>query len=156
MAKFSFNGIDELEISLEQLARLTDEDKWSILEAGANVLKAAQESKLLTLFRQHTGVLAASLKISRKNGDSGVVARIAPAGQHPGSSTGKRMKNTAKGRRSSGSYDGSNAEIAYILEYGSPRIAPRHWMETANEEADEERAAAMEAAWDELLKSKGL
>ena len=126
MAKFSFNGIDDLSISLEQLARLSDDEKWSILDAGAQVLKTAQESKLLTLFKQHTGVLAASLKITRKTGSDGIVASIAPAGQHPRSTTGKRMKKDKSGkRRSSGSYTGSNAEILYILENGSPRIPAR-------------------------------
>ena len=50
----------------------------------------------------------------------------------------------------------SNAEVAYVLEYGTPRMAARHWMETANEEASDEVVAAEAAVWDDYLKSMNL
>jgi hypothetical protein len=59
-------------------------------------------------------------------------------------------------RRPNGNYSGTNAEIGYILEYGSPRIAATHWMETTNEEAADEVIAVEESAWNDLITKKGL
>ena len=152
MAKFSFNGMDEISASLEQIANLTDEDKMSVILRGARLLLERQREKIASVFKQRTGALAKSLTIQERSDDDGVFAYIFPKGKHPGSSTGKRMK---KGR-SSGKYSGSNAEVAYILEYGSPRIAATHWLENANEEYADELTETMQSAWNDLLTEKGL
>lgn len=152
MAKFSFNGMDEISASFEQIAKLTDEDKMSVILRGAQLLLQRQQEKITSVFKQWTGALAKSLTIQERSDDDGVFAYIFPKGKHPGSSTGKRMK---KGR-SSGKYSGSNAEVAYILECGSPRIAATHWLENANEESADELADTMQSAWDDLLTEKGL
>lgn len=152
MAKFSFNGMDEISASFDQIANLTDEDKMSVILRGAQMLLQRQQEKITSVFKQWTGALAKSLTIQERSDDDGVFAYIFPKGKHPGSSTGKRMK---KGR-SSGKYSGSNAEVAYILEYGSPRIAATHWLENANEESADELADTMQSAWDDLLTEKGL
>ncbi len=152
MAQFSFNGLDEISASFEQLAKLSDEEKLSILRPAAKLLLERQREKIATLFRQVTGALAKSLTIDEHVDDDGVSASISPKGKHPGSSTGKRKGK----RRSNGKYSGTNAEIAYILEYGSPRIAATHWMENANEEAEGDVIAAQQSAWNDLLERKGL
>lgn len=152
MANFSFNGMDEISASFDQIANLTDEDKMSVILRGAQMLLQRQQEKITSVFKQWTGALAKSLTIQERSDDDGVFAYIFPKGKHPGSSTGKRMK---KGR-SSGKYSGSNAEVAYILEYGSPRIAATHWLENANEESADELADTMQSAWDDLLTEKGL
>ena len=152
MAKFSFNGMDEISASFEQIAKLSDEDKLSVIRPAAQLLLERQRDKLISLFRQVTGVLAKSLSIDERVDDDGVSAYISPKGKHPGSSTGKRKGK----RRSNGKYSGTNAEIAYILEYGSPRISATHWLENANEEAEEDVIAAQQAAWNALLDKKGL
>lgn len=152
MAKFSFNGMDEISASFEQLSRLTDDDKMSVIMPAAKLLLQRQRDKILSLFTQRTGDLADSLTIEEKSDDDGVFAYIFPKGKHRGSSTGKRKGK----RRSNGEYSGTNAEVAYILEYGSPRISATHWLENANEEAEEEVISAQQAAWDELITKKGL
>lgn len=152
MAKFSFNGLDEISASLEQLSKLTDDDKVSILMPSAQLLLQRQKEKIAKLFKRRTGDLEASLSISQQNSDLGPSLFIAPEGKHRGSSTGKRKGK----RRSNGKYSGTNAEVAYILEYGSPRIAATHWMENANEEAADEVAASQQDAWNELVTKKGL
>lgn len=152
MAKFSFNGLDELSASLEQLAQLSDDEKFSILMPSAQLLLQRQKEKIAQLFKRRTGDLEASLSISQQNSDLGPSLYIAPTGKHRGSSTGKRKGK----RRSNGKYSGTNAEVAYILEYGSPRIAATHWLENANEEAEAEVMEAQQAAWDELVTKKGL
>lgn len=152
MGKFSFNGVDELSASFEQLSQLTDEDKMSIIMPAAELLVERQRQMIERLFKQRTGDLAKSLSIQKKTGEDGAYAHIYLKGKHRGSSTGKRKGK----RRSNGSYSGTNAEVGYILEYGSPRITARHWMETANEEAEDEVVAAEQAAWDDLMTQKGL
>ena len=152
MAKFSFNGMDEISASFEQLANITDEDKMTIIRPAAEHLLQRQKEMLRTLFRRRTGALEESLTIEERSGEDGAYAHIYPKGKHPGSSTGKRRGK----RRSNGRYSGSNAEIGYILEYGSPRIAASHWMENANEEAESEIIALQQEAWNDLLTKKGL
>ena len=152
MAKFSFNGMDESSASFEQIAKLTDEDKMSVILRGAQLLLQRQQEKITSVFKQWTGALAKSLTIQERSDDGGVFAYIFPKGKHPGSSTGRRKK---KGH-SAGKYSGSNAEVAYILEYGSPRIAATHWLENANEESADELTETMQSAWNDLLTEKGL
>lgn len=152
MAKFSFNGMDEISASFEQLANLTDEDRLSVIMPAARLLVQRQKEKILSLFHQWTGALAESLTIEERSGDSGAYAYIRLKGKHPGSSTGKRRGK----RRSNGKYSGTNEEIGYILNYGSPRISATHWLENANEEAEEEVIAAQQEAWSDLVTKKGL
>ena len=152
MAKFSFNGMDEISASFDQLANITDEDKMSVIMPAANLLADRYREKIKALFNTISGALAGSVSIEEKSDDSGMFARIYLKGKHPGSGTGKRRGK----RRSNGRYSGTNAEVGYILEYGSPRIAATHWMENANEEAADDVVATQQAAWDEMLERKGL
>lgn len=152
MAKFTINGMDEISASFEQLANITDEDKSSVLMAGAEVLQERQTQKIIDMFRQRTGDLAKSISVQLKGSGEDFHAYIFPKGKHRGSSLGRRMK---KGR-SSGKYSGTNAEIAYILNYGSPRINATHWLDIANEEAEPEVIAAEQDAWNSMLEQKGL
>lgn len=153
MAKFSFNGIDEISASFEQMENLTDEEKLSILRPAGDLLREKFIEKISSLFTQHTGDLVGSITIQKRTGDDGAYLHITPTGKHRGSGTGKRKR---KNGRSNGSYSGTNAEVAYILEYGSPRIAARHWMEETCEEQADNVAEAQQQAWDELLTKKGL
>lgn len=156
MASFKFDGIDT--ISFESAAQMSDEDKLAVIMPAAELLKARHSEAIQQTFSQRTGVLAGSIDISVRTGESGSSAFVAPTGKHPGSSTGKRMKKIkgSKKRRASGRYSGTNMEIAYILEYGSPRITATHWMENANEKAEPEVNDAMQNAFDDVLKKKGL
>lgn len=154
---FHVSGFDELEADLLGITELSDEEKWPILEAGALTVKAKMQEVIDRMFgTDGTGDLRNSITIQPKNIKGELVARITPKGRHKSSGRGIRMKKRKDGTRAkSGKYSGSNAEVGYYLEYGTPRIAPRHWMETADEESGEESKAAMEAAFDEILKSKG-
>lgn len=152
MAKFTCNGMDELRASFDQLVQLSDDERLSVIMPGAEVLVEHQRNNVVSFFTQRSGELAKSLSIREKHDDSGGYANIYLKGKHPGSFTGKRRGK----RRSNGKYSGTNAEVGYILEYGSPRIAATHWMENANEEAAAEVVNAQQEAWDELMQKKGL
>lgn len=152
MASFSFNGLDTIEASFRQLAELTADDTYSVLQPAAELLKKAYEQTLRTLFTVRSGALAVSIEAERTDTNGSCKITLSPKGNHPGSSTGKRKK---KGK-SSGKYSGTNAEVAFILEFGSPRIKPRWWMQTTNDQQEEAVLAAQQAAWDALLAQKGL
>ena len=153
MASFKFDGIDYISASFEQLSSISDEEKMSILRPAAEFLRAKYQETIRDKFRQITGTLAESISIEQKSDDAGAYAHVAPKGKHPGSSTGKRKRRNG---RSNGRYSGTNEEIAYILNYGSPRISPTHWLENANEEAADEIVAIEQQQWDELMTQKGL
>ena len=153
MAQFSFDGVDGLAAGFEKMANLSDQDRMDIIMTAAKLLAERQKQKILDLFTQWSGALANSITIEEKSDEDGVYAHIYLKGKHPGSGTGKRKR---KNGRSNGKYSGTNAEIGYILEYGSPRIAARHWMENANEEAEAEIVEAMQAAFNDILQTKGL
>lgn len=147
MAKFSTRGVDELTLSLEQLATTPEETQYSILEAGASALIPRWKETLQSMKR--TGQLIESVKAARKKGETPIVA-ITPKGKRKGAYTGQRKTHGG------GTYQGTNAEVAYVLEYGTPRMAATHWMETTNEEAGDEVVAAEAAVWDDYLKNLNL
>lgn len=147
MPKFMTRGMDELILSLEQLATTPEETQYSILEAGASALIPRWKETLQSMKR--TGQLIESIKAARKKGETLIVA-ITPKGKRKGAYTGQRKTHGG------GTYQGTNAEVAYVLEYGTPRMAATHWMETTNEEAGDEVVAAEAAVWDEYLKSLNL
>lgn len=152
MANFSFNGLDEISASLEQLSRLSDNEKLSVIMPSAQLLLQRQKEKIRQLFRRRTGDLEDSMTLEPRENDDGPSVYIYPKGKHRGSSTGKRKGS----RRSNGKYSGTNAEVAYILNYGSPRITATHWLDNANDESEDEVIASQQAAWDDLVAKKGL
>lgn len=157
MAKFTFDGIDSISFLSDDFMELTDGDKLSVIMPAAEFLKEQHSAKIRQVFHQRSGALARSIGIDVKSDDSGSYAHVWPKGKHPKSSTGKRFKRGKDGRRrASGKYSGSNAEIGYILEIGSPRITARHWMESANEESEEQLSDIQQNAWNDLMEKKGI
>lgn len=164
---FSYNGIDELTDTFGKLGSLPEDDKWSILSAMAEVVKQKQSSVIRRLFKQHTGQLAESIEIRKKRLGGELCAMVGPS-QKPrkGGYTGTRRRGSARPyartksgkmtRATNGSYAGTNAEIGFILEYGTPRIAARHWMETANNEAYDQMIDAGQKAYNDILMRMGL
>ena len=153
MAKFKFDGIDYISASFEQLSNISDEEKMSIIRPAAEFLKTTYQKVIRSKFRQISGALADSISVEQKSDDDGAYAHVTPKGKHPGSGTGKRKR---KNGRSNGRYSGTNAEVAYILNFGSPRIAATHWMDNANDEVADEVIAIQQEKWDELITQKGL
>lgn len=163
MASFVFYGSDELEISFKKLAELSDEDKKGVVLAGAEVIKKHQVEFLEK--NHNSKKLAPSITIKYLSGYREGVAVIEPTGIHHGKKTvhdnNYHRPKTGQGRSHKRKRHGltagtTNQEVGYYLEYGTPRMRAFHWMETANEKAEEETNAAMEEAWNQLLESKGL
>lgn len=149
-------------------AGMSVEDKLKICLAGAEVLLR----RLREFLRANTndpnadvrGRLAESLTV-QPNETTGSVF-ISPQGKHHGRSArrtraeGYHRAKTGQGKAGRQGHHGMTAgvsarDVGYYLEYGTPRMAPLHWMETVCEQADDEVQAAMEKAWDDYLTSKG-
>lgn len=152
----------------EMSSGLSTEDLLTILRPAAERLKDHYRETVLRLFRRISGDLADSFKIDEHGHDrsymdlSEAVITVGPKGKHSKSKrkarsrAGDSSKKYAKHNRESHATAISNAELGYLLEYGTPRISATHWMENANEEIEEEIGTIIEEGFDKLLKEKGL
>ena len=144
-------------------------DKLKICQAGAAVLidrlRDWLDANTHDLNEAVRGALAKSLK-AKEVYDT---VFVQPSGKHHGRKArrtraeGYHRAKTGQGRGRSnpsahhGMSSGASAsDVGYYLEYGTARMDARHWMETVVEESADEVTAAMAAAFDEYLKSKGL
>ncbi|MBQ9685054.1 MAG: hypothetical protein IJV41_00710 [Oscillospiraceae bacterium] len=172
MAKFSYHmpvshGPDDDFPQMYTVFETDSKDKIAITMAGAKVLQA----RLVEFLKPHkrTGALAASITCDPRESSGSVF--VGPTGKHHGESTRPRMKeeygyHRAKtgqgiGRTKKDRHHGLTAgisavDVGYYLEVGTPRHPALHWMETTLEISGDEIQSAMETAWDEYLKSKGL
>lgn len=163
MARITFSGSGLKSIGLAEEAAFSDDEKWKILSAGAEVLVAAHRRKLNEKFKRHSGKLAESPAVTKKYIDGNLVARVQPKGMRPGSKGIRKRSRASKAgtkyhkhnRSHRTKYESSNAEVAYLLEYGTPRIPATHWMEEANAEAVVDVLVAETSAWDKYLENKG-
>lgn len=155
MMNFHIDGLDRLSVSYASLSRLSDDDLWAIIEPAANTLKDKMQESL-SIFRVITGSLLGSIEVKRKSSRGGTVyALVGPNDKkHPKSSTGKRRARAQGGK--GGSYSGTNAEVAWILEYGTSRIPGRHWMEQAVTSTEEELLGQLETGFNAYCDAVGL
>lgn len=140
MAKLSVNGLDDLMLSLQEIAAIPDDVAREMLDAEAQVVEEAQLAEGMSMGVYRTGQTLASIRRGRmKKGRDGVrTVYVTPTGTND------------KGER--------NAAVAFINEYGVPRrkIPPRPFIATANEKAADPAVAEAEKIYDEFLKSKNL
>lgn len=142
MASLSVNGVDELMLSLQEIADIPDDVAAAMLDAEAQVVEEYQMGAAKTMLAgpYSTGQTAMSIRRGKmrrgKNGTRAVY--VSPKGVND------------KGER--------NAAVAFINEYGLPRrgIPPRPFIATANAAAADPAVKAAEEVYDEFLKSKGL
>ena len=157
MINMRIDGLDRVEASFLQLQAMSEDQLWEIILPAAEILKDAQQASILALFTQRTGSLYNSIQIAKRVSRAGVLHALvgpdaASNGTHPKSSRGIRKR---KDRGGTGRYEGSNAEVGFILEYGSSRIPARHWLESAVMEAEERILDMLEAGWNAALEAAG-
>ena len=158
------DGLDRIAVSYAQLSELSDDDIWTIIEPAANTLRDRMKESITRLFRQVSGSLRESIEVNRKISKGGVVYALVGPNQkkHPKSTTGKRHRRdrVATKRKprtgTAGSYAGTNAEVGWILEYGTSRIPGKHWMETACAETEEQLYQMLEQGINDYLNKVGL
>lgn len=140
MAEIGFVGLDDLILSMEEIAQIPDEVQDAMLNAQADVVTAAQKARARAYGVQDTGLVISSIKKGKPKRKKGVrVIYITPSG------TRRRGKQTVR-----------NAEIAFINEYGDRRQRARPFIRDANEACAEATTQAGFEVYDKWLKSKNL
>lgn len=156
MMNFHIDGLDRLSVSYASLSQISNDELWAIIEPAANTLKDKMQETIAALFTQRSNSLHDSIEVKRKLSKGGAVyALVGPNDKkHPKSSTGKRRAR-AQGVHG-GSYSGTNAEVGWILEYGSQRIDGFHWMEQSVTATEEEIHEMLEAGFNAACEAVGL
>lgn len=138
MAEFDVSGLDDLMLSLQDIADLPETVQDAMLNAQADVVLRAQQSAAQAI--ADTGQTARSLRKSKPRTRKGVRSiSITFAGSR------KRVNTTTR-----------NAEIAFVNEYGKKGVPARNFIRKANEQSAAASTQAAAAVYDQYLLSKGL
>lgn len=130
MAEFKAVGLDELALSLQEIAEIPEDIQGEMLRAQGNIVAQAQRESAQRYGIQRTGTLIRSIKPGKVKLD-----------KH-----GSRVLYvTPVGSRVRGGKKTTNAEIAFLNEYGTRGQRARPFMRDANERSAE---AATQAAAD--------
>lgn len=144
MARIDSSGLDELMLSMGELAMLPDSVASEMLQAGGKVFADTLSGKYRSMLGVRTGKLADSIKVSKMKTKEGTrYVTVSPQGTHHTYGNGKIA---------------TNAEVAFVHEYGakSRNIAAKGIMRAAKEESEESATAAEAQVYDNYLKSKNL
>ena len=137
MGTFNWVGLDELMLTMEEIAKIPDVVKDEMLLASADVVADAQRKKAEAYGLRDTGMMIASIKPGKPGPSAdGRKINVAPTGSRP---NGRKTKR--------------NAEIAYIAEYGRTRQAARPFIRDANEQCAGEATESAAKVYDAWLKS---
>lgn len=133
MARIDYQGLDEVLASMKRHGELTGAVADKMIAAGAEIVKESwQESaRRHGHIDTHDMINSIGYKPSKRSGDIRSVD-IFPQGKD------------RKGVR--------NAEKAFILHYGSSSIKGSHWVDEAEDIAEERVVQTFERIWDEHLK----
>ena len=138
MAKLSVNGLDDLMLSLEEIAEIPDPVAEQMLNAEAQVVEEAQIAYGMQMGVFRTGETLRSIRRGKmKLGRDGARAvDVTPQGKNE------------KGER--------NAAVSFINEYGKQGQPARPFISTANAAAADRAVSEAEKVYEEFLKSKNL
>lgn len=140
MAKLSVNGLDDLILSLDEIASIPDDVAQAMLDAEAKVVEEAQLAEGMSMGVYDTGQTLHSIRRGKmkKGWDGTRAVYVTPTGIND-----KEERNAA---------------VAFVNEYGAPsrKISPRPFIATANEKAADPAVAEAGKIYDEFLKSKNL
>ena len=165
MAKFNVTGSSNwtfLEGEKERGDALTTDDILECLRPAAIKLVEYYKQTIRRLFKRRTGSLEDSIDFDDNVTGPYATILVKPFGRHKGSTytrksrAGPADRKGAKHNRKPTAKPLKNEELGYLLEVGTPRIEPTHWMENTNDAVGEEIQDDIEAAFTELLKRKGL
>lgn len=142
MAEFGVTGLDELILSMQEIAQIPDDVVDDILNAQADVTVEAQKAagRQLGVEAPGSGLTLRSIKKGRVKLRKGQrVLYITP--------TGSRKRGKTRTR---------NTEIAFINEFGKKGQKARPFIKLGNEKSAEAATAAGFRVYDRWLKSKNL
>lgn len=155
MARFSTTGLDDLIDRTASMGLAESEVADKMLLAGAEKVKFAWRQALgLHGIERVSGQLIDSIGYARKPKDVNGIKTIDIYPQ------GTRAKKTWKRKNKKGkpgkAMQVRNADVAFILHYGSSRIKATHFVDTADELAADPALDAMEEVFDNYLKESGM
>lgn len=139
MATFDCKGIDDLMLSMAEIAAVPEDIQDEMLNAQANIVERAQKSKgeAYGVHRAGSGVTLGSIKRTKiKSGKDGRGLYVYPQGKN------------ADGNR--------NAEVAFINEFGKKGQSARPFINDANESSAAQTTEAARKVYDAWLSSKNL
>lgn len=147
MARLSTNGIADLRVDLTGLAEDAGDMIEEMLNAEAVIVQEAQRktAKSMGVYdesgRNIGGHMADSITVSGRvyKSADGAVQYVYPKGS-------RRRKNSTS----------SNAEIAFVNEFGKQGQPPRPFIRTANEASADNAVEAAAQVYDNFLSSKNL
>lgn len=143
MAEFSCNGLDDLMLSLQEIAAIPEEVQDEMLQAGADVVAQAQREKVKAYgiydgsSPKHVADTIKPGKVKLKKGQR--VIYVTPSGSR------RRGKSVTR-----------NAEILFVNEYGKRGQKARPAIRDANEACAEQMVNAQMTVYDKHLRSKDL
>lgn len=141
MARLAYKGLDELQLSMEEIAKIPADVQDQMLNAGADALIPVQQDKAQQMGVYRTGRTARSIdKTSVKVDKDGV----------------RRIHVYAHGSRKRGRRTTRNSEIHFINEFGKKGQQARPFTKRANEAAREAVTQAQLRVYDEWLESLNL
>lgn len=153
MARLDYGGFDEVELSLKDIADMSEEEKKKIIQAGAEVAAEKLRAMLPKADGKRSGQLREGVKFKFVSSSGEPVAKVGSYGKRKNGYTGKRK---SKGKNK-GNYQGTNEEVLYLLEYGTPRMKqPRAYLAKLAQSAADAVTDAMNEALGEYLASKGV
>lgn len=137
MATMECSGLDELILSMTEIAEIPNSVQDEMLNAQADVAVKAQKSKAQAYGIHRTGVTLGSIKKGKpKAGKDGRMIIVQPKGKN------------ADGNR--------NAEVAFVNEYGKRGQTARPFIRDANEQSAAEATEAARKIYNNWLKTKNL
>ncbi|NCB51348.1 MAG: hypothetical protein EOM54_05640 [Clostridia bacterium] len=162
MAGLTVNGLEGLILSMEEVSKLSLDDKKNILSAGAEIVQKAHKKMLESLGLIKTGKLLKAISSFWKISEGGYFL-IYPYGEHHDYNMRLVTKMFSRSKHGTtytvGGHvqDVSAGEVGYILEMGAPSrgIIPFRWMQRANEQCADEMAEAEASVWDRHLTDCG-
>lgn len=151
MARFKTSGLDATIRQMKELGEMSGKVADRMLTAGAEEVKKAWKKAADIHGLRLTDQMRDSIGYPRKPKDVNGVRTMDIYPQ--GVST---YTVTKKGKRIERKKAIRNAEIAFINHYGTSRKPATHWVDTADELAEQPATDAMKAIWDEELRKRGL
>lgn len=164
MAQLSFSGLDELMLSMREIAEIPDEVQDEMLEAEAQIVAEAIRGEAAKLGigydaknenERHTSETN-KLPGQTQNYATGGLARSVKVGKVK-AVKGQRQKYIYfAGSRKRGKTRTRNAEIAFLNEYGTRTINARGFVKAAHKKVEAAAVQAAAAVYNRWLESKGL
>lgn len=150
MAKVEFKGIDEISLSFKELEELPDEVIDAMLNARADVVVDAQRAEARKLGKEYRN------RKQKKDYSKGLTARSIQKGKVKIKDGKRVLYITPVGSRRRGKTVTSNAEIAFLNEFGTKTIQARNFLRKANEQSADAAVAAEFEVYSRWLESRGL